>query len=431
MVPEAAHEHVVGGFLAEVHEAVIVEEDVVEDEHLLAIRGAVVVRARGGDEKVAVQSEFLLHVLSVVRVIPVDARVPEEDPVMERRAGFDGILGEAGDAVEFVVETDAVPVHRGGIRGAVGEVHEDGGLLGDADEGAGVLAVEGEHGEAAARDLAPDDRRLKVERTAVGEIDDLVRGGLGERLPRGQVGRAGEACGPGARFEVHDAGEHRDAGVRGRRVPAARGPVGRPPRRRRREGQKVVRLHERGRRAAAQHERSLARLDVRRRLGADHHEELVERDAPQPVLAVPDRPQRHHGVQLQRRRPRHVDRVRPEALRRRQALDVRGQRADMVPGRRDRDAERRRDAPQLHEPPGIPAPSRREQADAVQVRRRTPRRRVGERTGRRRGAGFRRTSLARTRRARQLTRRTGDGSRDNPGSGDEHPQSPEAGATIG
>ena len=46
VVPEAAHEHVVGGFLAEVHEAIVVEQDVVEDEHLLAVRGAVVVRAR-------------------------------------------------------------------------------------------------------------------------------------------------------------------------------------------------------------------------------------------------------------------------------------------------------------------------------------------------------------------------------------------------
>ena len=406
-VPEAAHEHVVRRFRPEVHQSVRVEEDVVEHEDFLPVRGTVIVRGRGVDEEVPVQAEFLLDVLAVVRVVPVDARVAEEDPVLERAAGFDRVLGEAGDAVEVVVEPDAVPVHRRGVRGAVREVHEDGGFLRDPDEGSRVLAVEGEHGESAAVDFPPDDGRIEVERAPVGEIDELAGGGLGERLPRGQVGRAAEARGAGARLEVHHAGQHGDAGVRGRRVPARRGPVGRPPRRRGREGQEVVRLHEGGWRAPSQHEGSLARLHIGRRLRADHHEELVERDAPQRVFAVVDRTQRHHGSQFERGRPRHVDRERPQASGRRKALDVRGQRADMVPGRRDRDPERRRDPPEFDEPLRVAAARRGVEADAMEVGRDPPRARIRERPGGPGGASFRATGFAGSAGARKLALHAG------------------------
>ena len=70
-------------------------------------------------QQVAVEPQVLLDVLAHVRVIPVDAGVGEAKPVGELAAGRDRSLGEARDAVEAVVQPDAVPVHRGGLRQAI------------------------------------------------------------------------------------------------------------------------------------------------------------------------------------------------------------------------------------------------------------------------------------------------------------------------
>ena len=85
-VPEAAHQGVGGPLAAERHEAVLAHQQVVEHQHLLAVRGAEVVRVGRVDAQVPVQPQVLLEVFAVVRVVPVEAGVGEVNPVLERPA---------------------------------------------------------------------------------------------------------------------------------------------------------------------------------------------------------------------------------------------------------------------------------------------------------------------------------------------------------
>jgi hypothetical protein len=156
----------VGRVAAPRQQALVVDEQVVEDQELLAMHGAVRVGARRLHEDVAVQPEILLHVLAHVRVIPVDAPIRKPERIGERAAGLDRRLGEIGHAVEPRVEPEAVPVHGGGHRQRVPEPHRELGALRQHEQRARILAVEPEHGELAARDDAADDTRREVERIA-------------------------------------------------------------------------------------------------------------------------------------------------------------------------------------------------------------------------------------------------------------------------
>ena len=113
-VAEAAHQRVRRRLAAVWNQRVVAEQQVVEHQHLLAIRPAVIVRAGRPHEHVAGEAEVLLDVLADVRVIPVEPGVGKAHAVGERVAGRDGILRDAGCAVEPVVEPHAVPVNRAG-----------------------------------------------------------------------------------------------------------------------------------------------------------------------------------------------------------------------------------------------------------------------------------------------------------------------------
>ena len=68
-------------------------------------------RGRGRtDEDVAVEAEVLQHVFAVVRVVPEDAGIREREAVVEGRARFNQRLREVRDAVEAILEPQAVPV---------------------------------------------------------------------------------------------------------------------------------------------------------------------------------------------------------------------------------------------------------------------------------------------------------------------------------
>ena len=176
-VPEAPHDREVGGVLAPGEQLVAVDQEVVHHDELLAGGGAEVVGARRVDEHVAVESAVLLDVFAHVRVVPVEARVGKDDLVDELAAGGDGWLGDVGDAVEAVLEAEAVPVDRGRQVDRVREADDDARVLGDAQEGAGVLAVEAVHDEGAAADPALYDAGLERDRVPVGDVEGLAGGG--------------------------------------------------------------------------------------------------------------------------------------------------------------------------------------------------------------------------------------------------------------
>jgi hypothetical protein len=73
--------------------------------------------------QIAVKAEILQHVFTMVRVVPVDAWVAEEDAVVERFARCDWILREMWDTVEAIVESQAVPMDGGGKVGAIDEAN--------------------------------------------------------------------------------------------------------------------------------------------------------------------------------------------------------------------------------------------------------------------------------------------------------------------
>ena len=243
----------------------------------------------------------------------------EAHHVREAAAGRHGVLRDVRHAVVAVVEPDAVPVHGGRQVEPVGELDDDARLLIDVDQRPRVLPVEAVHDERSAAEGAADEPGLEPQRVAIAETDELPWAGFGERgRVRGREERRH------VRPEPHQRLRHRDLRVHGRHDPAVRGRAGRlrvrvrrmavrvparavAARRRGREDEgQVVRLHEHARRLAAQHEPAGALLDVRRRLGRDQDEELVERDAALRDTVGAKRAELHDGVQDGRRRPRDV-----------------------------------------------------------------------------------------------------------------------------
>ena len=116
-----------------------------------------------------------MHVLAVMRVIPVDAGIGKVHAVLERAARRHRILRHVRHAVEPVVEPDAVPVHRGRKVGAVRKAHDNRGSFVHLDERSGILAVEAEH-----RTVRPNSTRrtgaaTSVERGAVAKPQQLAR----------------------------------------------------------------------------------------------------------------------------------------------------------------------------------------------------------------------------------------------------------------
>ena len=110
-VAEAAHRRVGRLGAAEGRDLPVLDQDVVERQQQLAVCRRPVVRGGGDDEDVAVETQLLAVVLADVRVVPVDARVGELDPVGEGPADGDWLL-RLVRAVVAVVEPEPVPVHR-------------------------------------------------------------------------------------------------------------------------------------------------------------------------------------------------------------------------------------------------------------------------------------------------------------------------------
>src|SRR4029450_153245 len=87
------------------------DQDVVEREGELAMRGRPVRGIGRGDKDVPIEPHLLAVVLADVRVVPVRARVGETDLVREGLADWDRRLRFVRSVVA-VVESQAVPVDR-------------------------------------------------------------------------------------------------------------------------------------------------------------------------------------------------------------------------------------------------------------------------------------------------------------------------------
>ena len=311
-VPETAHQRMGGPLRAPGEESAVVgDQQIVEHEDLLAVDGGVPRVGRRLDQHVSVEPEVLLDLLAVVRVVPVEAGVREEDPVLETAAGGHRVLGEVGHPVEGVVEAHAVPVDRGGPGGVVLEVDEDRGVLVHVDQRAGVLAVEAVHHVVASVDGPAHPARDQVERLSVLEAHDAGRDRVGQRFVRGYARQERERL----RAQVAEARnhgclrEHRGMGP-------GRGIGRRPVSHRRVVHGAVVHRHRRalagaadrnhqvvvgkdpgGRRRPAERQAAGAGLDVRRGLGAHQDHELVEGDGAElPEGSVSDLAEPHHRV---------------------------------------------------------------------------------------------------------------------------------------
>ena len=139
------------------------------------------------DEDVAVLAELLAVVLADVRVVPVDARVGEGDPVREPAADRDRRL-RLVRAVVAVLQAQPVPVDGRLEVALVDDVHDELRALAHAQRRAGDGAVVGDHPHGVVADPLRDRRDPELEGVAVGELHHLGRRRLrqGRRCPSGR-----------------------------------------------------------------------------------------------------------------------------------------------------------------------------------------------------------------------------------------------------
>ena len=149
-VAEAAHQRVCRCVASVFGRTRVADQQIVEHQNLFAVGRREEAGVTRAHEQVAVESKVLQHVLAMMRVIPVEARIREMNRVVEGAVRRHRILRDVRRAVEPVVETDAVPVDRGGEVRAIDEAYVNRRALIDLDRRAGILAVESEHRDGAA-----------------------------------------------------------------------------------------------------------------------------------------------------------------------------------------------------------------------------------------------------------------------------------------
>ncbi len=111
-VAEAAHRREGRPGALERRDLAVLDQDVVERDRQLTVHRRPVVGVGGLDDDPGIQAHLLGEVLADVRVVPVKAGVGELQPIGELAAVRDRRLGLLGDAVEAVLEPQAVPVQR-------------------------------------------------------------------------------------------------------------------------------------------------------------------------------------------------------------------------------------------------------------------------------------------------------------------------------
>jgi hypothetical protein len=178
-VAEPAHRRVRRLGRAEGRDRAVLDQHVVERQRELAVRRRPVVLRRRHDDDVPVEPELLAVILADVRVVPVDARIGELDPIRERPADGNRRL-RLVRSVEAVVEPQPVPVDRSLEVPVVDDVHDELGAFADAQRRAGNRAVVREHAHRRVSDPLRDGPDPKVEGRARDELDDVRADGLGQ-----------------------------------------------------------------------------------------------------------------------------------------------------------------------------------------------------------------------------------------------------------
>ena len=206
-VAEPTHQRVGRCFLPPRNQAGIADQQVLQHQKLFAIGGNL--RAGLPHENVAVQAERLLDVLANVRMVPVNTSVREPQFVGER-------VADPGDAVERVVQPDAMPMNARRVRQVIREPHHDFRATRDFDPWSWILPVVAVHRVRLAIDRAVDELGIEIDDVAVLETKHLVRFGIGQgRIRHGKKGRH-------RRPQRHLRRQHREPGRRRHHGPAGR-----------------------------------------------------------------------------------------------------------------------------------------------------------------------------------------------------------------
>jgi hypothetical protein len=124
-VAVAAHGRVAGLDWAEGRHLAVLQQQVVQGQHDLAVGRRPVAGVGRDDQDVAVQAELLGVVLPDVGVVPVQAGVGELDAIGEAAADRDGRLGLVGDTVVAVLQPQPVPVDGRVQVAPVLDLHDD------------------------------------------------------------------------------------------------------------------------------------------------------------------------------------------------------------------------------------------------------------------------------------------------------------------
>ena len=206
---------------AERRDHAVLDQEVVERDRELPIDARPVARVRGLDDDRPVHPHLLAVVLAEMGVVPVEAGIRELDAVREDAADLDRCLRVDRDAVEAVVEPEAVPVDRRLDVTVVRDVDDDLGPLVDVKRRAGDGAVVGDHPDGGPADVLDDGRDLEGQSIAVAE--PMQGGSLDEREARRVAGKQ-VGCGHGRLLRrvrrVPASRSQRRAGRRGRARPA-------------------------------------------------------------------------------------------------------------------------------------------------------------------------------------------------------------------
>jgi len=156
--------------LAERSDLSVLDQDVVEREQELAVRGRPVVRLARGNEDVAVEAELLAVVLADVRVVPVRTGIGHMHPVGEGLTDRDRCL-RVVRAVVAVLQPQTVPVDGRVEVTAVGDMHGYGRSLRNLQRRARDGAVVREHPDRGSADSLLHGDDLQLELVAVSQFD--------------------------------------------------------------------------------------------------------------------------------------------------------------------------------------------------------------------------------------------------------------------
>ena len=331
------------------HRRAIGQQHVAHGQHALGIDGR---GRRGGGthDHVAVQAQWLLNVLTLVRMVPVDPGVGESHPVRECIARRDGTLRDPDRPVRRAVQPDAVPMDRRGQVRRIAELDDDRGTLRHVDQWSRYLAVVCVGGERSTGHRATDPQRGQRECVARTQSDDLTR----TRRCQWRITRGGE--------------EWRDIGLHVRHRAGRHSRHRRRHHRRRQKGRHGVTVcqHAAVRRRPAKHERAGANGVFGRRLGCDQNTKVIASGLAEHGPPVMHRPKPDGAIESDRRHPRDVCRRSMSGIRRpREPRDRNHDFISGIPISRHRDIERRRDGLQLQHRGGPIVLRRRHELGAI------------------------------------------------------------------